>query len=794
MLRDVIISDYTRWIKENSLGTMLLPITGRRTIGGGRSGAQILLVEYGPKRTYGVLKVNTKDEIAPCNKAIDIANKKEVSKFIAKIIHSCRIDYSDRSKYVVLYELASDEDKARMLFDYLEEEAPIEKQTIKSIVDFLFKWKQNEEEQIDMSPADMVKAEMGHKYGDDKFSTSYSNIGIGKKWFELDGVQYQLPNPCEFINDKSIWEDKIISYSLTVSHNDFHGGNILIKNKIPKIIDFTEMKSQSNIFYDLMYLEFHLLFDYFKADMENSLPIWINYCAAIAGSQNLYKIRMPKCKAAINFGRILPDLRKYVVDNVDQRNPDYQIMLITAAISVGLTVMRRSNNEFEQKAGFLYAAFYMKALLKHRTINMYKQEYANSDKMHVAADKHEPKAKTKRAISFKYKFIAYGKKVTQDNDNADLQLTKNRIFLDVGGTVACGAVDLHDSLGLRIKDKVYESAAAQIYFSPDLITENISDDAEEVEICVHEYPDFDCFASAYLVQYLTMHRGNLPKNCDKLVEYAEDIDKGTIEISSNCLNVPFVIGSVIDEIIKIENAELDDNSKFQKTLIRGIELVEYCMKRLGEISGGDISLYNHSVMLNTDLFAKEFGFIRDDFEKYVQDIEQKAAYQVTGSLLAKGDDLRQKIYGLIWDDRPGCLLHKYWARSDYYNSPDSRGFELTFIPQWNSNSVTKHKQFGHVPVSRVIISVKPNSNVTLKSLAVLLEKAELDKEEKMFGEQKELWRSRRTRRYPESWCTNDNPWYDGRDHGYSIVDSPFGGSLLSIKEIREIVFKFAEVK
>ena len=42
-------------------------------------------------------------------------------------------------------------------------------------------------------------------------------------------------------------------------------------------------------------------------------------------------------------------------------------------------------------------------------------------------------------------------------------------------------------------------------------------------------------------------------------------------------------------------------------------------------------------------------------------------------------------------------------------------------------------------------------------------------------------------RYPEVSPSPD-PWYDGRGHGYTIVDSPRGGTLLSYQQIIDCAF------
>ena len=47
-------------------------------------------------------------------------------------------------------------------------------------------------------------------------------------------------------------------------------------------------------------------------------------------------------------------------------------------------------------------------------------------------------------------------------------------------------------------------------------------------------------------------------------------------------------------------------------------------------------------------------------------------------------------------------------------------------------------------------------------------------------------------RQPRSGFANADPWYDGRTHGYTLVDAPRSGTLLTGDEIEAIVLKFGE--
>jgi hypothetical protein len=50
-----------------------------------------------------------------------------------------------------------------------------------------------------------------------------------------------------------------------------------------------------------------------------------------------------------------------------------------------------------------------------------------------------------------------------------------------------------------------------------------------------------------------------------------------------------------------------------------------------------------------------------------------------------------------------------------------------------------------------------------------------------------------TRKASRPGYANSDPWYDGRAHGFTIVDSPRSGTLLTAAEIEAVFLEFAGV-
>ena len=97
-------------------------------------------------------------------------------------------------------------------------------------------------------------------------------------------------------------------------------------------------------------------------------------------------------------------------------------------------------------------------------------------------------------------------------------------------------------------------------------------------------------------------------------------------------------------------------------------------------------------------------------------------------------------------------------------------------------------------VRRCILSVVPDSGASLRGLGALLDEAEAERRKEVFGvDDRVTDPTTGAARPPRAGYANADPWYDGRAHGYSIVDAPRGGTMLSADEIEAIFLRFGGV-
>jgi len=384
---------------------------------------------------------------------------------------------------------------------------------------------------------------------------------------------------------------------------------------------------------------------------------------------------------------------------------------------------------------------------------------------------------------FKYSFVPVGSAAKANAESPELQIRRNRVFLDVGNAIEMGALDHHQA--------DYPSNARLLFSRPELVLNNIDEpsarESVTVEIVVHHQPDLDAIACAYLVRHLIGNR-NWPAGVNELLAYVDAADSGRLSSLQpsvvNVANLAIAI-AVLDEPAKDAGSLAGEREL--RIMKRGWELLDYVLQR---IAGGNAgSFFDETIFCDDHPFKDEAKVLRMDYELYQEDLK---GYTSQSQSLCECFTLSLPLYNeqhaaapaLLWNEVPTCILHKHWARSDA-TAPGGQGYILTFIPA-HLGYFDKSLLPEHPPLSRVIIAVTPDCGIALKELGPALERAEQKRQQELFGDNFNRWRSRHPDKIRPGYDIED-PWYDGRGHGYTIIDSPIRGSLLSINEIKQIL-------
>jgi hypothetical protein len=135
------------------------------------------------------------------------------------------------------------------------------------------------------------------------------------------------------------------------------------------------------------------------------------------------------------------------------------------------------------------------------------------------------------------------------------------------------------------------------------------------------------------------------------------------------------------------------------------------------------------------------------------------------------------------DDPQRCMYFKDWARSDGEHCPNRKGFI----------GLSVFMSEGPRSVRRCILSVTRDSGASLRGLGTLLDRAESERRAEVHGSDDRVTDpATGAARSPRPGYDNADPWYDGRAHGYTIVDAPRSGTLLTADEIEAIFVRFGD--
>lgn len=398
------------------------------------------------------------------------------------------------------------------------------------------------------------------------------------------------------------------------------------------------------------------------------------------------------------------------------------------------------------------------------------------------------------------------------------------IVLDVGNNLSKGIIDNHYENGLM------QSALSLLRKRPDLWSHLLS--VKRINIIVHHNPDFDCIASVYyLMTSIVQSEGKInlsdeianSRQIDIIEEYCTLNDRGCLLYHKDFNKVPHILIRFLNKCSYTANY-LNQHELMTSQIYKGYELLQIFRNNINmmlwslnkfslhETNTNPIRIFaplDYEAYVNdiSDHFSNEIHALENDISLYQKALKNALAASdyidyIRVPLLSGDKSAGSKLVKAIcFREYLECELHKDYARSD--------GFVFTFIPTKNPNATSCNQQITDCDIyvdrsCRVIISVTEDSNLDLSRVAQYLEIAESRKEKYYLSlqEQSSLLDKKKLvtikngnlvkfkkragiKRFEEEWCTNSDPWYDGRYNNFSIVDSPSCNSLLSIQEIYE---------
>jgi hypothetical protein len=278
-----------------------------------------------------------------------------------------------------------------------------------------------------------------------------------------------------------------------------------------------------------------------------------------------------------------------------------------------------------------------------------------------------------------------------------------------------------------------------------------------------------------------------PSASAALVRYADRVDDGSIGLT---LKQPFSLYAAYRQVTGRLASQpfAAEHERWRECLRQGLLLADFTAAKVE--AGASV--------LEVDAFACPGLFteadrqeIRKDRDRYLAKLREPRTRARRTELFLPG------VLGgtiKVWslrvrdvqnpDDPERVLFFKDWARSDAERCPNKVGYAALCV--FMSEGPNRPR--------RCILSVTPDCGATLSGLGERLDAAEAERRRQLHGVDDRVTdpATGQLKAFRQGYGNSD-PWYDGRGHGYTIVDGPRDGTVLTSKEIEDIFLSFGGV-
>jgi hypothetical protein len=292
-------------------------------------------------------------------------------------------------------------------------------------------------------------------------------------------------------------------------------------------------------------------------------------------------------------------------------------------------------------------------------------------------------------------------------------------------------------------------------------------------LVTHPYPDLDAITACVIVLRLQEGKGLLAPG---LIEIISRHDQGYATSNETVASIPIFF------------ALLSGHSDDEKTLCDGLAfldiLQEACEHNSFQPGITDLT----SIAELQKRFPKETKRLQNLEEEYQQVINQAKSFTAPHPTL-EGNSIHGIWLSLSGSTPPGF---KTWLKKKMEADPTAWGQIL--VIRWKD-----------APAPRVVISGSPDTGLNLQSWGQEIDRLESEQSERLEKSNRDLphilqhiadQRGQqnnsqptfiRGTQHPRPGFNNNDPWYDGRGHQGSIIDSPRSGTILSDQEIQHLL-------
>jgi len=396
------------------------------------------------------------------------------------------------------------------------------------------------------------------------------------------------------------------------------------------------------------------------------------------------------------------------------------------------------------------------------------------------------------AVEWKLGFVGNG---------SHASTTPGVVYLDVGEHHAPGVIDHHRSREPTCTAELILGRPEFVYnhlMGPWLVRADQGEIAPGTRwtprLITHVDPDWDGVVAAHLVMRL-IEDGSLPPYAQALAAHAREVDQGRAHVDrsrSDAFMAPFLC------YLMMQHLESTDHERLMR---RGLLLLQRVIEDVTRERAPTapwtpelFSIDNPAALRwqnDTETFARERAHLLEEPARFARDL---AVGRVVEAVALPSNDGGPPITVRAFvAPRPlESALGKYLIRAEGYplaivplgrSIAHSWAYSSVSPSVWEGGTPSPGGAAGHYP--RVIISVDSSlashgRAPNLRGLGLALERAESAARR---AQHRGLDDRGTVPRWDDGSCDNGDPWYDGRSHGFGIVDSPRVGTVLDYDAI-----------
>jgi hypothetical protein len=360
------------------------------------------------------------------------------------------------------------------------------------------------------------------------------------------------------------------------------------------------------------------------------------------------------------------------------------------------------------------------------------------------------------------------------------------VYIDLGGSLREGIIDHHSGreghfcsaeLVVNHREAVYNHLMRDWLQLHD--RRGIAPGCDWHPLLVtHRDPDWDSVVTCFLAIQL-IETGDFPAYTDALVEYVREVDQGRYVCNRHSDKERFAL--------HLAYLAMAEGRPSEEQMRCGLELLQRSMdriiaarqaaslqpvRRLADLLPGSPGVLDWK---DDPWFAPALATLSADLDRFANDLAKARILKAVPLPAIDGGD-PIPVPAFVAAGPMESILHKYWVRS--------HGYPLFVCPFAGKNDLGDSADPGKV-YPRVVLSVDPNIQVDgrkphLLGLGFQLEQLEVRHRQKLHGGRDD--RSGAPR-FGDGYCSNDDPWYDGRAFDHTIVDSPRSGTVIPYQEI-----------